>query len=248
MASRKFHLFIRRSHRYLGVIFGIQFLFWTLGGLYFSWSDINEIGGDFQRKHSPHLSVDFHFISPDSIFTRLSHKVDSIHSIQIIAIFQKPFYSISYYSERQLLTLLADAQTGKIRQPLNKNDAVQIATENFTGEPKLKVVEYITTTDGHHEYREKPLPAWAVTFDHPTNTTVYVSCDYGRVESFRNNKWRIYDFLWMMHIMDYKTRNNINNWVLRIFSAVGLLTVISGFTLFVVSSRYYRQLKRTQFP
>ena len=30
----------RRFHRYMGVTIGIQFLFWTLGGLYFSWSDI----------------------------------------------------------------------------------------------------------------------------------------------------------------------------------------------------------------
>jgi uncharacterized iron-regulated membrane protein len=27
---------IRKTHRYLGVFIRIQFLFWTLGGLYFS--------------------------------------------------------------------------------------------------------------------------------------------------------------------------------------------------------------------
>jgi succinate dehydrogenase/fumarate reductase cytochrome b subunit len=41
---------IRRLHRYLGVLLGIQFLFWTIGGLYFSWSNMDEIHGDFQKK------------------------------------------------------------------------------------------------------------------------------------------------------------------------------------------------------
>jgi hypothetical protein len=35
--------------------------------------------------------------------------------------------------------------------------------------------------------------------------------------------------------MDYQTRDNLSNWVLRAFSIFGLLTLLSGFTLFVVS-------------
>ncbi len=34
-------------HPYLGVLFGIQFLLWTIGGLYFSWSNMVDINGDF---------------------------------------------------------------------------------------------------------------------------------------------------------------------------------------------------------
>ncbi len=49
--ARSKHYYIRKTHRYLGVILGIQFLFWTIGGLYFSWTNIDEIHGDFQHKH-----------------------------------------------------------------------------------------------------------------------------------------------------------------------------------------------------
>ena len=140
--------------------------------------------------------------------------------------------------------MLADAQTAAIREPINKEEAIKIAAANFTGEPTLKSVEYLTNTNGHHEYREKPLPAWAVTFKHPTNTTLYVSSEFGRVESFRNNKWRLFDFLWMMHTMDYKQRDNFNNWLLRAFSIFGLLTIFSGFALFWVSSKGMRRKGR----
>ena len=31
----------RKHHRFLGIFIGIQFLFWTISGLYFSWTDID---------------------------------------------------------------------------------------------------------------------------------------------------------------------------------------------------------------
>ncbi len=240
MAKSK-HYYIRRIHRYMGVFLGVQFLFWTIGGLYFSWTNIDEIHGDFQHKATPHLSGNFNFVSPGGILQSASNKPDFINSIQVIGILQKPFYSIIYTATGKEFKILADAQTGQIRKPITKDEAVNIAAASFNGAPTVTSVEYLTTTNGHHEYRQKPLPAWAVTFNHPTGTTVYVSADFGRVESFRNNKWRIFDFLWMMHTMDYQQRDNMNNWLLRTFSIVGLLTILSGFVLFWSSSKWRRK-------
>jgi hypothetical protein len=36
--TAKTNYWIRRTHRFMGVILGVQFLLWTIGGLYFSWS------------------------------------------------------------------------------------------------------------------------------------------------------------------------------------------------------------------
>jgi uncharacterized iron-regulated membrane protein len=246
MANKKVHLLIRRSHRYLGIILGIQFLIWTISGLYFSWTNIDEIHGDFQHKHPPYLMGDIHLISPDSILQQV--KPDVINSIQTLSILQKPFYSINYLKEKETRQILADAQTGTIRQPVGKDEAIQIAAESYNGEPSVTSVQYITSTNGHHEYREKPLPAWAVTFEHPTNTTVYVSAEAGKVETLRNNKWRLFDFLWMGHTMDYKSRDNINNWLLRLFSAFGLITVLSGFVLYFISSKRFRKSRVNPLP
>lgn len=245
MASKKTHLFIRRSHRYLGLILGIQFFIWTISGLYFSWTNIDEIHGDFQHKAPSSLSGNFKLLSPDVVFEKPGNKVDSIHSIQLVTILGKPFYDVQFFSGNTRKEIVADATTGEVRTAISRQESIQIAAQSFAGDPKIKSVEYITTTNGHHEYREKPLPAWAVTFVHPTNTTVYVSARTGKIESFRNNKWRIFDFLWMGHTMDYKGRDNINNWLLRIFSVFGLVTVLSGFILFWVS-RKKRRKKREE--
>lgn len=242
MAKSK-HYYIRKAHRYLGVILGIQFLFWTISGLYFSWSDLDEIHGDFQRRAAPRLPGTTHFVSPDQVLQQVP-KVDSINTVQIINILEQPFYSITYFAEGKLQKVLAHASTGVIRKRITKEEAIQIATTNWSGVPMVENVEYLHTTHGHHEYREKPLPAWAVTFYHPTHTTVYISADFGSVEAFRNNKWRLFDFLWMMHTMDYKQRDNINNWLLRLFSVFGLLTIISGFVLYAVSSKPFSRRRK----
>ncbi len=236
MAKSK-HYYIRRTHRYLGLILGIQFLFWTISGLYFSWTNIDEIHGDLQHRHPPKLTSTIHLISPDSVFKQVSDKPVFINSIQLISILEKPFYNINYSTAKEAKNILADAKTGIIRNGITKEEAIQIAAESFNGKPVVQSAEYITSTNGHHEYREKPLPAWAITFKHSTHTTVYVSAEQGKVESFRNNKWRIFDFLWMGHTMDYQSRDNINNWLLRLFSAFGLVTVLSGFTLYWVSRK-----------
>ena len=242
MAKSK-HYYIRKAHRYLGVVLGIQFLVWTISGLYFSWTNIDEIHGDFQHKTPPRLAASHNLISPAAVFDQLGTAADSIQGLQLVAILGKPYYRVQFFSGRQLKSVLADAVTGETRAVVSKEEAVQIAAESFAGEPKLHSVEYIASTTGHHEYRAKPLPAWAVTFDHPTGTTVYVSAESGKVESFRNNKWRVFDFLWMGHTMDYKGRDNINNWLLRIFSGFGLVTVLSGFLLYWISSRWKRVLR-----
>ncbi|MBT8313848.1 MAG: hypothetical protein KJP26_05250, partial [Maribacter sp.] len=132
---------------------------------------------------------------------------------------------------------LINAINGKARMPLSEEDAIRIAQGKMNVDASVGNVEFVTQTNGHHEYRERPLPAFAITFNAPANTTVYVSQDYGNVQTFRNNKWRIFDFLWMMHTMDYKERDNLNNWLLRLFSIFGLVTILSGFSLYYLTSK-----------
>jgi uncharacterized iron-regulated membrane protein len=240
MNKAEFHRKIRKSHRYLGVVLGIQFLFWTIGGLYFSWSNMDEVHGDRLKSHIHPLSANLTLVNPQSIIEKLktSDTVIFIHDLRLIQILGKAVYQVYYSKTHDSKKIqLADAQTGELRSGLSEKEAIAIATNAFSNVAKVKQVEYLITTNGHHEYREQPLPAYAVTFEHPSNATLYVSVELGTVQKFRNNKWRVFDFLWMMHTMDYNTRDNISNWLLKAFSILGLLTIFSGFTLFFVSRK-----------
>ena len=244
--NRKTHLGIRKTHRYLGLFTGIQFIFWTLGGLYFSWSDIDEIHGDFQRKAPVNFSSQMNLASPAQVLAQLP-QADSVKSIKLVEILGEPVYQIIYFAnhegEAMPQTQLAVAQSGTLRGGLTEQEAVQMARNSFSEKAEVQQVEFLTEgkVGKHHEYRESPLPAYAVTMQHPTNTTVYVASERGEVMKFRNNKWRLFDFLWMMHTMDYEGRDNFGNLLLRLFSIVGMVTILSGFALYFVSSKGSRK-------
>lgn len=237
MKKSKVHYIIRRTHRFLGVILGIQFLLWTIGGLYFSWTKIEAIRGENLRKKPVLMAHTSAFVSPAIPLGQMGQ--DSVISIQIADILGKPHYQITVKTAEGKKTHLVDALSGALRPPLSIDEAKEIAQQSFTEKCSIIDVQYVTSTDGHHEYREKPLPAYAVRFQHPTHTTVYVSTELGTIQSYRNDSWRIFDFLWMLHIMDFENRDDMNNWLLRGFSVLGIITLLSGFVLFIVSSKWF---------
>jgi len=73
----KMQLKIRKTHRYLGLIIGVQFLAWTVSGLYFSWTDIDQIHGD------PFLQLE----KPPEAYSNLAgldQIEEPIHSIDLV--------------------------------------------------------------------------------------------------------------------------------------------------------------------
>lgn len=237
-------------HRYLGIFIGIQFVFWTVGGLYFSWTNIKEIRGDHLRvEHEQSIAIDKTFVAPQIPAAKLvaSGVARSIEKVRIVDVLGTPHYEIGYRTPDDKDELaVADALTGNVRAAFTEAEAIRIATSALRTELPLKSVALITKENvgGHHEYREKPLPAWAVSFENSDNLTVYLSQQTGQIGAFRTGNWRIFDFLWMLHTMDFNERDNINNWLLRGFSALGLLTIASGFLLFLVSSKMLRRIIR----
>jgi uncharacterized iron-regulated membrane protein len=243
-------LFIRRVHRYLGLFIGVQFLGWTISGLYFSWNNIDNVHGDHMRK-SPHfLKASDSVIAPTKAISELKSesKIDSLHSIQLISLLGKPLYQIVYFSghagdlhHQHTHYALADATTGMLRGPLTKEESIALAKDYVISSAEVKEVNLLEAIDAHHEYRERPLPAYAISFKNP-DCTVYISTERGSFQTIRHDQWRAFDFLWMFHTMDYAGRDNFNNWLLRILSVFGLLTVVSGFVLYTNSSRTIRRM------
>ena len=251
--KRNKQYWIRKTHRYLGLFIGIQFLGWTVSGLFFSWNDLDSVHGDHFKKPVPSLTLDSGLVSPDQAWQKVDteNKVDSLRSIQLISILGKPTYQISYYTSMHdhsnhedhamVQFALVNAQTGKSRARLNEEDAIAIARQRIVNPATVSQVQLLEEVGPHHEIRGRHLPMWAVTFSDPS-CTVYVSPDQGTYQTIRHDQWRIFDFLWMFHTMDYAGRDDFNNWLLKIISVFGLLTICSGFTLYFMSSRSTKNL------
>jgi hypothetical protein len=234
----------RRLHRWLGLVIGVQFLLWTVGGLYFSWTALDAVHGDHLLRPAGAVPADAAVAAPAAVLDALRRRerVDSVASLELARVLDRPTYRVAYFTtvsgrpERR--RALADATTGVLRPPLGRDEAVRVARAAYTGAGAVTRVRLLTadSVGGHHEFREQPLPAWAVRFGDAEGATAYVPAELGEVVRMRNDRWRVFDALWMLHTMDYAGRDDFNNLVLRAFSVLGLVTVGSGMLLFVLTS------------
>ena len=231
MVKRKTAAKIRKAHRYLGLFLGIQFLMWTISGIYFSWTDIDEIHGDHFRNENPAPLSFNNLVSPTSILNQ-----KEVTTLELREIGDKPYYWIND-------SYLMDAQTGTLKKEITSEEALQIAQNHMLSTLNVKGIERIEEVGNHHEYREKPLPAYVISYDSPKNIKAYVSIKDGTFQTVRFRDWRWFDFLWMTHTMDYQGRDNFNTILLRAFSLLGLITVLSGFLLWFTSSTTVRKIK-----
>ena len=120
---------------------------------------------------------------------------------------------------------------GDVIKPLTKEEALEITSRKTTLNPiEVTLVKELYPRS---EYRGD-LPVYKVETDTKDSINVYVGYMTGDIGSIRSDSWRIWDFLWSLHIMDYRERDNINNILLKILSVLALVTSISGITLFFV--------------
>ncbi|MDC6353567.1 MULTISPECIES: PepSY domain-containing protein [unclassified Robiginitalea] len=232
MVSRKTAKWIRKTHRYLGLFLGVQFLIWTISGMYFSWTDIDEIHGDHYKKASP-VQTSFN----DLLGTSQLATKEPVQSLELLEIANEPYYWIN---EAQLY----NARTGRKKNGISKEEAQQVASRYMLADLKIAEIQRIDTVDKHHEYRGRPLPAYEISYETPQNLKAYVAIENGAFQTVRHRDWRWFDFLWMTHTMDYQGRDDFNTVLLRAFSLLGLITVLSGFVLWYISSLSIRKLKK----
>ena len=119
------HIVLRKIHRYFGLFIGIQFLLWTIGGLYFSWSDIDKIHGDQFRKKNPENS----FISP-KLFSNFQNSSLKIQYMELKFVNQTPYLLIN--KEK-----LVDPFTGKVKESISKDEALAVANQHILPEYRM---------------------------------------------------------------------------------------------------------------
>lgn len=240
----------RKTHRYFGIIIGIQFIFWTLGGLYFSWSNIDKIHGDHLRNLSTpvYKSLDLSAFNIVAQTLQSDSNFSGFKQFKLVQLPQGDAISFSYQLtdpngkivEKQELFEL---NTQQIREEISQETAIAIAQNSLKEKAKILTIQRIEQNNlsKHHEYRSGKIPAYAIEIEGKPKLMIYIDAKTGEVVKFRTKNWRIFDFLWMMHTMDYASRDNLNNWLLRLFSILGLITIVTGFVLYFSSSKVFRK-------
>lgn len=217
---------VRRAHKWIALLIGVQALLWMLSGLYMTVISIDVIHGDHLAHASTQpLSVSSPLVDP----SKLAMQYPGMTSFRLKRFMGRQVYELHHRNA----TTLVDARSGQQLGPLTETMARRLATSLYRGKAPVQSAELLTKAP--QEVGTRPVPMWRVEFADGNETTLYLSPQTGELLAKRHDLWRWFDFLWMFHIMDYQERVDVNNPLLRVAAATGLAFALSGLWLLLYS-------------
>ncbi len=212
--------FNRSLHKWLSILIGLQVLFWFLSGFVMTMLHIDDVHGDHLVKHE--APKDFSLKGLASLSTL--PLVDPVSSVRMVHREGQPIYLVSVGKESKAF----DAITGRVLAPLSGEDVVRIAHSLLAQPVSPSAVTLLTAPT--REYSAET-PVWKLDYAEPETFSLYISPLTGQVRTVRNFRWRVFDFFWMLHIMDYSNRENFNTPLVRGLSGLALVLTATGFYL-----------------
>lgn len=210
-------------HKWIGVVIGIQVVLWVAGGLVMSAFPIELVRGETQAANPEPAAITAQELAVDLREAVAAHgPVTGLRTLRIAG-------RLHVEAQRDgAPPVLIDAADGRRIDGIDEATAREVAARDFAGDGRIVAARLLT--EGPGEYRG-PLPVWQLRFDDARDTTLYVSALNGQVVARRTDIWRLYDFFWMLHIMDYKERVDFNHALLIGASALALVLAVTGFWL-----------------
>ncbi|QOY92575.1 2Fe-2S iron-sulfur cluster binding domain-containing protein [Massilia sp. UMI-21] len=218
---------MKKLHKWIGLLIGIQFLLWMSSGVVMSLLDADKVAGRTLRTALPLPAAwPADVLAPEAVLAANGAQVMTLSSAWLLG---RPVYMLQN-DQRSWLVGATDGRPVAIDAPL----ALAIARASYAGRaapaaPRL--LTYSLETRAHKD------AVWRVDFADADETTVYVSSVSGKVLEHRNSSWRLFDFFWMLHIMDYSERTDFNHPLLVSSAAAGLWMALSGVWLLLTSLR-----------
>lgn len=226
----------RTLHKWIALVIAVQAVFWTVGGLYMSAVHIDIIHGDrLVRAPSTAPIALTGLVEPG----HLAHLAPGLKSARLETQLGRPVYVVEAEGGKSLF----DAKTGARLSPLDEAGARARAQALFAETGKVIRSELITRTPPI-ELQSRPLPLWRVEFEGAWRPTFYISPFTGELVARRHDLWRAYDFVWMFHIMDYESRSDVNNVLIRAATWMAFAGSLTGAWLLLYSFRRRRRPRK----
>ncbi|MCA1767930.1 MAG: PepSY domain-containing protein [Idiomarina sp.] len=229
-------------HRWLSLIVGLQLVIWSISGAYMVFFDLSFIHGDHLVKKLEQPIAKNTLTSPISWVLEQNPEATSVRLMQQwVGGSLQTVYRVESNAGIELLT--SDSL-----EPvkLDRMDIGYIARQHYTGSEKTKAQVSFIDEKAPDELNPALLPVWRVDFNDLGDSTLYFSAATGELVTKRHDFWRLFDFFWMLHIMDYQDRVDIETWWLKAFSIASILFLISGGALLYFHFRPRRRKRRPE--
>jgi len=130
--------------------------------------------------------------------------------------------------------VLLSAADGKQLSPINKLLATTIAKDKYHNKGVAITKVQLLTEHAPKELSSRHLPVWRVDFDDFSSPSFYISANSGQLVTKRHSYWRLFDWMFSFHVMDY-IDEEADNKLLLLFSILALVASVFGLVL-----TYYR--------
>lgn len=205
-----------RWHIWLGWLVGVPILGWTVTGLVMALYPIEDVRGEHLRAEVAVVDT-AGLIFPD--------RLGPVTEAKLIAQLDGPAWIVT---EPDGGRYRYSARDGSLIPPLIEDEARRVALAAWTGNAALESVTYFPGDISPPDLRA-PFAAWQAHFADGSN--LYMRADTGEVLAVRTGWWRVYDFMWGLHIMDLQTREDTSHPILLIFAALAVLGSLLGCAL-----------------
>jgi hypothetical protein len=227
----------------------VQIIAWMGSGLYFSLIPISEIRGEHLTVPPESLdSVQLDSLPRlDQIGVLLNEQMGdswSLAGLNLVVVDGQTLWRVEGEIAGKTFTRLL-ANDGKSMLPRLTEQEVETKAGNRLRTPAEPVsVDWVENVPAGSEIRGRALPVWRVAYSEPESVSLYIDPWTGELLARRTDRWRIFDFLWMLHIMDFDTRDDFNHPLLQIASALGLIVALSGVVFWAMTTKLFRRRKR----
>ena len=236
-------IWLRRIHKWVGLIIGLQFLVWAISGAAMALISMDEVSGG--AKAEPAAAVALPLASDwPNIQRQLAGEPVTALSLRLLP--GRHALLVTSPSRQRLF----DAASGE-PVVVDRNLASAIAG---AGHPERARPTRVTSLNELTlAVREHELPIWRVDFADDKASSYYVSGTTGELLERRNDSWRWWDFFWMLHNMDYAERTSFNHpLIIMVGFAMAWLAVTGFWLLFRTMWRHdfawLRQTRRSDRP
>jgi len=213
-----------KIHKWLALLMAVQILLWFVSGLVMAVIPIERVRSEHAIAEVPPVPVALDQAAAG--LQRLAAAgVAPGEKVELRALLGS---SVALIVPLEGRPRLYDLATGRPLSPIPMTFAARIAEADHAGEARAVRIERIAANDS--EYRGA-LPAWRVDFDDGAKRSLYVAADTGAVMARRSTLWRVYDFLWGLHIMDWRNHEDFNHPLLIAASVLALALTVAGIVL-----------------
>jgi Na+-transporting NADH:ubiquinone oxidoreductase subunit F len=215
----------RILHKWLGLIVGLQIVLWTVSGLAFAWLEHADVAAEASLRAPAMraLTPDVPVCEPRACLPEIAR--GGMLDVTLMPLPDRWVYRLRWTDRIELRR----AEDGA-RFVVDEATVRSLATARYAGR----------RAPGRVSYHPQPTleardagAVWQAAFDDAERTSLYFAGDDGRLVAARNDTWRLFDFFWMLHTMDYRGRDDFNHPLVILFATGALWLGISGaFLLF----------------